>query len=549
MIKILDEKLVNKIAAGEVIEKPINVVKELVENSLDANAKNIFVEISKDLIRVEDDGNGMNKEDLEKCVLRYATSKISNFEDLISVGSFGFRGEALSSIAAVSDLTIISKFGDSLEGNELRIEGGVLRNLKSLGCSKGTIIVVKDLFFNTPVRKKFLDMRENERIVSFLERFVLLNSVRLKLKLNGKIVLDVNAENLKDRIAQVYGLEVVKHLEEINFEDFGVKISGYVSKPSFVRSDRKMQSFFVNNRLVESDEIKKGLYDAYKSILFVNKHPLAVLNLEMKGVDVNVHPAKKIVNFSLPDRVYTTVFNAVRETFKEGNVEFEVKQEVFSQVFKKEKKVEVKERFQKEKQVEFVEKKEEGFSKLPEMRILGVVNKTYFLAEVEDGLMVIDQHVVEERINYEKFMKEFMEKKVEVQELLNPELIEFSLSESLKVKQNLEKLKEFGFYLEEFGENNFRLRKVPLLFGKVKGEELLKDILVDFKENKKEEIITRMACRSSIKAGDLMSVSEMYAKLKILDKCELPYTCPHGRPIMVKLSVEDLEKMFRRKGF
>ena len=183
------------------------------------------------------------------------------------------------------------------------------------------------------------------------------------------------------------------------------------------------------------------------------------------------------------------------------------------------------------------------------MRILGVVNKTYFLAEVEDGLMVIDQHVVEERINYEKFMKEFMDKKVEVQELLSPELIEFSLSESLKVKDNIEKLKEFGFYLEEFGENNFRLRKVPLLFGKVKGEELLKEILVDFKEDKKEEIITRMSCRNSIKAGDLMSISEMYSKLKILDKCELPYTCPHGRPIMVKLSVEDLEKMFRRKGF
>ena len=549
MIKVLDEKLVNKIAAGEVIEKPLNVVKELVENSLDAGAQNIFVEINEDLIRVEDDGNGMSKEDLEKCVLRHATSKINDFEDLINVGSFGFRGEALSSIAAVSDLTIISKFKDSLEGNELRVEGGVLRNLRSLGCSKGTIIILKDLFFNTPVRKKFLDLRENERIVDFLERFVLLNSVRLKLKLNGKVVLDVNAENLKDRIAQVYGLEVVKHLEEINHEELGVKISGYVSNPSFVRSDRKMQSFFVNNRLVESDEIKKGLYDAYKSILFVNKHPFAVLNLEMSGVDVNVHPAKKIVNFSLPDIVYSSVFNAVRENFKEKNVEFEVKQEVFSQVFKKEKKVEFKERFQKDKQVEFVENKEEGFSKLPEMRILGVVNKTYFLAEVEDGLMVIDQHVVEERITYEKFMKEFMEKKVEVQELLSPELIEFSLSESLKVKQNLEKLKGFGFYLEEFGENNFRLRKVPLLFGIVKGEELLKEILVDFKENKKEEIITRMSCRSSIKAGDLMSVSEMYAKLKILDKCELPYTCPHGRPIMVKLSVDDLEKMFRRKGF
>ena len=577
MINVLDEKLINKIAAGEVIERPVNVVKELVENSFDAGAKKILVEIKDAFILVEDDGRGMFKGDLEKCTLRHATSKIKEFEDLINVGSFGFRGEALSSIAAVSDLTISSKPGEFIsggvpeeliEGNEIRVEGGVLRHLKSKGMSRGTTIEVRDLFFNTPVRKKFLDSRENERIVKFLEKFVLGNKVRFKLVMNGKVVLEVNSEDLLDRMAEVYGVDVVKHMREVNHEELGLKMKGFVSEPSLLRSDRGRQAIFVNGRLVESEEINKGLYDAYKSILFVNKHPIVVLNLEMKGVDVNVHPAKKIVKFSLPDLVYTVVSNGVRNVFKDRSVVFEAEPSIVNPQKETEQKLEVfnvhnrdrgyfKEdslRFQRETQVEFFDRdKKEASSKLkklPEMRLLGVINKTYFLAEVQEGLMLIDQHVVEERINFEKFMKQYMDQKIEIQELLSPEMLEFSSSEAMGVRSNLDRLKKFGFGLEEFGGNNFRLRSVPLMFNKVKGKELLKEVLSsNFKNEEKEDIITRMSCRLSVKAGDTVSIAQMYNLLSDLDACELPFTCPHGRPIMVKLSISDLEKMFRRKGF
>tara|TARA_Y100000310_G_C20688351_1_gene820578 strand:- start:1602 stop:3272 length:1671 start_codon:yes stop_codon:yes gene_type:complete len=556
MIHVLDEALVNKIAAGEVIERPINVVKELVENAVDAGAKTIQITIRDRMIKVEDDGFGMSKEDLQQCVLRHATSKISAFDDLKNVLSYGFRGEALSSIAAVSDLTISSRHEKSAEGYAMRVEGGVMRSFKPIGKSQGTIIEVKDLFFNTPVRKKFLDLKENQRIVSFLEKFTLGIDVRLKLTLNAKVVLDVNASDLLDRVAQVYGVEVVKHMEKVDYEAFDIRVKGYVSKPSLLKKDRSMQVVFVNGRLVESEEVKHGLYEAYKSILFVHKHPVVVLELNMVGVDVNVHPSKKIVKFTLPEKVQAVVFEGVKEVFSDEMVVFEA-QDTFTGRFEhtivshdeplfKEENV----RFQKEKQEEFVDQSvQKMYGKLPDLRILGNVAKTFFLAEVDSGLMLIDQHVVEERINYEKFMDQFMNAEVEVQSLLQPSLLEFSQKESMIVRDSLDRLKEFGYYLEAFGDNTFRLTKVPVLFKKVKGEDLLRDILVDFKEDEKEKIITMMACRNAIKAGDTVSVSQISSLLKELDKCELPFTCPHGRPTMIKISIDDIEKMFRRKGF
>ncbi|MDP3918368.1 MAG: DNA mismatch repair endonuclease MutL [Nanoarchaeota archaeon] len=552
MIRVLDEKLVNKIAAGEVIERPVNVIKELVENSLDAGATQIQVTVNDRLIKVVDNGQGMVKEDLQLCVVRHATSKINDFDDLKDVVSYGFRGEALSSIGAVSDLRITSRYKDYIEGYELRVEGGVQRSLKSLGCSVGTTIEVMNLFFNTPVRKAFLDFKENERIVSFLEKFALANKVHLKLNLNNKVVIEVNAEDLLDRIAQVYGVEVVKHMKKVEFEEFDVKVLGYVSTPALLRRDKSGQAIFVNGRLVDCDEVSSGLYDAFKSILFVNKHPMAVLNIEMKGVDVNVHPAKKIVKFTLPEKVYNVVFNSVRSVFKEENVVFEA-QDSFAGKFDMKPRVpmfEENKRFQRETQVEIAEPVvNKVYEKLPDLRVIGNIAKTFFLAEGDGCMYIIDQHVVEERINYEKFMAQFMNAEVEVQELISPELIEFSSAEAMKVKSYLEKLKEFGYYLEEFGENTFRLSRVPILFNKVKGKELLLDLLVDFKEVNKEKIITMMACRNAIKAGDTVSVSQLVSLLKVLDKCELPFTCPHGRPSMIKLSIDDVEKMFRRKGF
>ncbi|MBI5797381.1 DNA mismatch repair endonuclease MutL [Candidatus Woesearchaeota archaeon] len=554
MIKLLDEALVNKIAAGEVIDRPFNVVKELVENSLDAGALRIVVEAGPTFIRVTDDGSGIQKDDLQLAVRSHATSKIESFDDLQHVSTLGFRGEALASIAAVSFLTILSKTTDSYEGNELCLMAGKPISFRTVAAKQGSLIEVRDLFFNTPVRKKFLDMKEDERITSFLEKFALGTKTSVKLILHTKTVLDVNASDLLDRIAQVYGTEVVSELVPVHYENDFLSIKGFVSKPSLVRRDTAMQALFVNGRLVESEEITSALYDAYKSLLFVNKHPIAVLSLQMfDGVDVNVHPTKKIVKFSFPDKIRNAVFDAVRTVFKEEILDFQVQEKYIptDAAYVRPTVSTQSKRFVKEHQKSLVaqEHNEKKYVHFPEMRILGNIAKTFFLTETEEGLMIIDQHVVEERINYEKFMKQYMNKAVAVQDLLQAELIDFSPAEAMVMRRNLEKMKGYGFFLEEFGENTFRLTRVPVLFNKIKGSELLRDLLVDFKEDEKEDIITMMSCRKSVKAGDVVSVAEMYILLKELDLCELPYTCPHGRPIMVKLPLGDIEKMFRRKGF
>jgi len=555
MINILDQKLVNRIAAGEVIERPINVVKELVENAIDADAKHITIEVTDHLISVSDDGDGMTKEDLEKCVLRHATSKILNYEDLEKVNSFGFRGEALSSIAAVSQMTITTKFKGDIEGYELQIDGGVVTSLKPTACSQGVSVEIRDLFFNTPVRKKFLDINENERIVEFLEKFALGTNVAIRLKFKDWVVLDVYAQDPLDRISQVYGIELPKNLVKIEYENEDVKISGYVSKPSLVRKDKSMQALFVNGRLVENEEISLGLYEAYKSLLFVNKHPIVVLNLEVSDVDVNVHPTKKIVKFTDSIKVTKAIYEAIRTAFREERLEFQVQDNVLVREFlpreirtypKEENKRFVRE-IQKSLSPQKVDDKK--YNHFPEMKILGQIAKTFFLAETDEGLLIIDQHVVEERINYEKFMKQYMGNNVAVQDLIMPEVMELKASESMALKKNISKLKEYGFYVEEFGENTFRIIKVPVIFSKVKGSELLKDLMVDFKDTEREDIITRMSCKRSIKAGDTVSNFEMMNLIKELDKCDYPFTCPHGRPTIVKFPLSDLEKLFRRKGF
>ncbi|MSR86054.1 DNA mismatch repair endonuclease MutL, partial [Candidatus Woesearchaeota archaeon] len=311
MIHILDEKLINKIAAGEVIDRPANVVKELVENAVDAGASHIVVEISENCIRIVDDGNGMSKEDLELSVLRHATSKITSFEDLEHVSSFGFRGEALSSIAAISSFRILSKTQEMLEGYELHVEGGRVKTFHAQACPRGTVVEVRDLFFNTPVRRKFLDGLEDERIVGFLEKFALGIPVAVRLRMYGKLIFDVQSKDPLERIGQVWGFTITNDMLTLKYSEGNISLDGYVSKPSLVRKDKNMQALFVNGRLVYSEEISTGLYEAYKSLLFVNKHPVAVLHLHTGGVDVNVHPTKKIVKFSHPGKVSAVVFSAV----------------------------------------------------------------------------------------------------------------------------------------------------------------------------------------------------------------------------------------------
>lgn len=602
-ISLLSEDLINKIAAGEVIERPASVVKELIENSLDAGATIINIEIKdsgKELIKVSDNGKGMDEEDAKNSILRHATSKIKNVDDLFAIQTLGFRGEALASIAAVSRLSITTKQKEKVEGFSLAVYGGNIVSSGIVGADQGTIIEVHNLFFNTPARKKFLktDAVELRHIVDVVLRYALINNdVSFKLVHEGHQLLSSPAvENFRSNIASVYGINLARELLEVDYQDDSVRISGFVCKPHQARNDRTQQQVFVNNRWVKSDEITKGVYDSYHSLLFVGKHPVFVLNVEIdpEKIDINVHPSKTEIKIEQKKEVYDTVLKAVKATLEKNNLipvtDFDYEQQLTFGTAKEEvKKNEIKYPFEQSDQTVLNEKgretvtpasnfegsfersshvtpEEEVFVpekeknekaannvKLPPMKILGQVHKTFFVAETEGGTLFIDQHVVQERVLYEKFMEQLMNKKVAVQELLKGEVLEFTPSEKISLLENKEKLIELGFKLEEFGENSFILRTVPTLFGRLQPKELVFEVLDKLKEGKnkleevQEEIITRMACRASVKAGDELSIPQMQKLLDELSKAKLPYTCPHGRAVLIKVNVDELEKKFRRK--
>jgi DNA mismatch repair protein MutL len=605
-INLLSEDLINKIAAGEVIERPASVVKELVENSLDAKATKIKIEIKdsgKKLIKISDNGSGMEEEDAKKSILRHATSKIQEADDLFDIHTLGFRGEALASIAAVSRIGIITKKKDKLEGYNLVLEGGKIISSGIIGADSGTTIEVHDIFFNTPARKKFLktDAVELRHIIDIVIRYALINkNVAFELVHDNHQLLNSPAiEDYRGKIASIYGTNMAKNLLEVNFENNDLKISGFIVKPFQARNDKTQQQTYVNNRWVRNNDISKAVYDSYHSLLFVGKHPVFILNIEVdpKRIDVNVHPAKTEIKIEQKDLVYSSVLEAVNGTLKKHNLIPEVDLDYEDQLTfgtpKKEVKSnvpEVKYVFDKsnqeqldpvvnteiyseeellnqnqEKNGEFYASPEEdvfireenkvveGNYKIPAMKLLGQIHKTFFVAEVSGGLLLIDQHVVQERVFYEKFMKELMNNKVTVQKLLKGGVLEFSPAEKLLVEENLGKLEEFGFKLEPFGGNTFLLKTVPSLFGKVQAKELVYSVLAELKEGKskleeiQEEIITRMACRASVKAGDTLTNTEMESMLKELERCKLPYTCPHGRAVLIKVSADELEKKFKRK--
>lgn len=601
-IQMLTEELINKIAAGEVIERPASVVKELLENSIDAGASFIDIEIKeygRELIKVSDNGSGMPKEDARLAIVRHATSKISSVNDLFSIATLGFRGEALASIAAVSRTIITTRTNDSVEGFSIEVEGGKLISEKTIGCPQGTTIEVHNLFFNTPARLKFLKPGaiELKSIADIVTRYALIYThVAFRLVHNGHSLLSTAAsKDMINNITSVYGKDTAKQMLSVNFKNTIAQVSGYVSKPSTLKNERNYQSFYVNGRYVKDEVITQALYDAYHTLLFVNKHPVAVLNIVLnpENVDVNVHPTKDRIKFSNPLKVYEAVFDAIRETLRNNSLvtDYSVKEEnvpmsrfgssapqqssfannylqntlhqntVQNPEPEKAAAVQSMPLFSgKEVQDtianEFINPHEKVvLSKLPAMKILGQIAKTYFLAEADDGFLLIDQHVVQERALYEKFMEQFSSSNVAKQQLVSPLVLEMSPADNAIVIGKMAELSSLGFEVEQFGNNSFLLRTVPAVFGRVQAKELFYEVLNELSESKKnslsaltEEVITRMACRASIKGGDACSVPEIIALLKELDKCKSPWTCPHGRPIIIKFSRDEIEKMFRRKN-
>jgi DNA mismatch repair protein MutL len=593
-IQLLSEDLINKIAAGEVIERPASVVKELVENSIDAGATNILIEISdsgKELIRISDNGKGMSREDAEKSILRHATSKIRNANDLFAIQTLGFRGEALASISAVSNLSIITKQKMGLEGYQILVNGGLVIKSNIAASDEGTVIEVKNLFFNTPARKKFMktDAVELKHIINVITQYALLhNNVGFKLTHEGREIINSPAvENLRNNVASLYGFESAKELIEVGYKDENIKLSGLIVKPYHARNDRNWQTIFVNGRWIKNEDITKAIYDAYHSILFVNKHPIFVLNIEVdpEKIDVNVHPTKSDIKIEQKELVCGAITKAVRVALSKENLLPEVDLEMeeyenfgvpsgkvklppkyaFDQsqqtVLKDESKVSLSNGnggsytipVQQEVVVvpgqDYVEELKEH-SKLPPLKVLGQIHKTFFAAETPGGMFFIDQHAAHERVMYEQFMESLMSSGVVVQNLLKPEILEFSTAQMEIVKESLDELKLLGFEMAEFGANSFVVKTVPAIFGRLQAKEMVHEIIEKWGkvEEAKEEIVTRMACRSAVMAGDELTILEMDEILRELAKKNLPFTCPHGRPTMVRVSVDELEKKFRRKG-
>jgi|TARA_B100001964_G_C14243732_1_gene606359 DNA mismatch repair protein MutL len=562
-ITILDDALINKIAAGEVVERPASVVKELIENSIDANADEIVIDIKdggKSLIKVADNGNGMDKDDAKLCIERHATSKLSNVNELSSISTLGFRGEALSSIASVSDFSLITKTEQVIEGTIIRVEEGKTE-IKDIGCSKGTVVEVKSLFSNIPARKKFLKSIQVEfnYIANIVTRYALINKdIFFKLVHNDKIIFSSQkTDSLFNNIVSIYGKEIASNLVKVFYESDYLKVYGYIGKPALTRNDKQMQSCYVNKRYVKNNIISNALYDAFHTLLFINRHPITVLNIEInpETIDVNVHPSKKIIKVFDEDRFYNDVFNAVRQSLYTNNLIPDAKLDdtnykdnrKYPLQTDKQSVLAVEDSPVKKKQTE-----EKTSEKIGPFLLIGQISKTYILAENNKGLLIIDQHAAQERINYEKFMKQYEKEGIKTQKLVKPKVINLSAAESGVMEENINLLSKLGFGIDNYGNNSFILRTTPSIFGRV-DTVLITDILTELSgissksiAKAKEERIIRFACRKSIKAGEEMTMPLMEKLIEELDNTEQPFTCPHGRPTAISISLPELERKFKR---
>jgi DNA mismatch repair protein MutL len=591
-INILSQETINKIAAGEVVERPLNAVKELVENSLDAFASSLTVEIEeagKRLIRVSDNGFGMDKKDLELSILRHATSKIDDFSDLLHVHSLGFRGEALASIAAVSSFEIKTRKKGENSGWKLSAIGG--KDIKVIPWSgaEGTITEVKSLFFNTPARQKFLkrDFTERSKIINSLEEMALANhDIFFKILSENKTVFSAAQTNNKiERIADILGKDFAKTLKNIKIDHPKILLDIYFTGRDDSLPNRKYQYFFVNSRPVNYPKwLMHCVYQSYKESVPRDKHPgiLIYTFIDPSEIDVNIHPAKKEVKFADENGIYDILFKALRnalmshdhpeikitypsqldreESAKQQEAEESTATHSTFKIYVNEPKP--KYNYVPLKQTYSIDKYANVFAKQEELapenfdssiKILGQVFDTYIIASNKGDLYIFDQHAAAERVRYEFYLSQMKNQTIKIQQMLMPENFDLSSSISELLKANLNLFNELGISIEEFGQNSFRITAYPALLGNVSMEQIVKTIISDIEDDKHIEIeqkrdkIIRSACRASIKAGDDISFIEAKKLITDLFKCEHPFTCPHGRPTAYKISLNEIEKFFKRK--
>ncbi|RBW70020.1 DNA mismatch repair endonuclease MutL [Bacillus taeanensis] len=635
----LDEHLSNKIAAGEVVERPASVIKELVENAIDANSTRIEVEIEDgglSLIRLTDNGEGMDREDCELAFHRHATSKIKNEHDLFHIRTLGFRGEALPSIASVSKLELKTSTGDG-PGTYVLIQGGTWKEVKTTSSRKGTEITVTNLFYNTPARLKYMKTVQTElgNITDVLNRQALAHpEVAFRLVHNGKRVLQTNGSgDLLQVIAAVYGISTAKQMISISGRSLDFEVDGFLGKPEITRASRQYISIFINGRYLKNYPIFKAIQAGYHTLLPIGRYPIAVLNINMDPtlIDVNVHPSKLEARLSKEEELTALIEDSIKAAFKkiqlipepvkpreeikkiaansqkpeQQSIQFqhlfnrinneeqdttaEKKGLVRSILFNEAKKdndlrdlqdlekvkstssktePEVFEEYDEqagdeqdttyEEPIQYAEdihekEEEEPKHRIPPLYPIGQMHGTYILAQNENGLYIIDQHAAQERLKYEYYREKVGQVHAEVQELLVPLTFEFSKAEAAIIEEHLEQLKSVGVFLEPFGGNTYIVRSHPQWFPRGQEKETIEEMIeqviaakkVDVKKMREEAAIM-MSCKGSIKANRYLRDDEIFSLLESLRKAIDPFTCPHGRPILIHFSTYDMEKLFKR---
>ena len=562
-IVLLDDLTINKIAAGEVIERPANVVKELIENSLDAGATNLIIEIKKggkELVKVIDNGKGIKQDDMEIALERHATSKIRKVEDLEHTYTMGFRGEALASIASVSKITIISRTAQDDTGSKIVAEAGEIIEKSQTGSQIGTSISVENLFFNTPVRYKFLkqDATETKYIKEFIQKVALANPDRaIKLITDGKTVFQTNGNGkIEDVIYLIYGKQIKENIVKVNYEEENIKITGEIGNTTIARDTRKDQIIFLNKRNIKNQILTNSGDQAFKGSTGIGKYGFYVLNLEMPAnyYDVNVHPTKMEVRFKDESLIYKTLYHAIKSAIlsKEflGNTQTENHNEKYIEN-------ELEFLTQRDKLFEQNSNNEELIYREDKRKIdykyIGILFRTYIIIQVENEIFLIDQHAAHERLLYEQIKENYKSKvNSNSQMMLIPEVINLTHKEIEFIQKNIELIKEYGFDIEMFGDNAVKINGIPDIEYRAKSNKknIFLDILDEMITNERssikdieERFIATVACKAAVKANMDLTPQEVDNLIQELLTLKNPYTCPHGRPTTIKISKEQLLKM------
>lgn len=566
-IHVLSADIASKIAAGEVVERPASVVKELLENALDAKASEINIrclEAGKKLIEVEDNGIGISGEELPLAVLRHATSKIEQAEDLFQIRTLGFRGEALASIASISRFTLTSRTAEMEYGTRLEVEGGISKGIRILGAPFGTTVRVEDLFYNVPARQKFLkhDQTERQHIDQVVANYALAYpQVKIKFFQEGREVLNTSGNgNRLEVLVSLLGVDTALKMIEVMFEDNRIRISGFISPSHLTRSNRKDFHFFINQRPIQDISLGSAVMQGYQNYLMVGRYPMVWLFIEIdpQEVDVNVHPTKAEVRLANPGWLFSQVQHAVRralmsrspfpEVTSNSGWEFPVVQPSVVRTVNHPEPAELSE------QDKYHQKVITPTERIPLLRVIGQVASTYLIAEGPDGLYLIDQHAAHERVLFEKFIRQAPDQ-ISSQNLLEPVIVEVTASQARMLEDQLPFIKKLGFDVEIFGANTFQIRSIPTLVKGLAPEAAFRAIIDDFEEDETplqrellHKLIARICKRAAVKGGQVLTLEEQRALVLDLEACESPRTCPHGRPTMIHLSVDLLERQFGRRG-